>query len=189
MGWLMKKGDQWDGGPLRLGTNEMGDQWVPIVYWGTSELEDLWVEGPMRRGPMRWWTNERGGPVSGSQQTGTHIMTTVRERGAHSPFWRVRSSPIENRTKRVTLKCSYQWFIDCCDIVVVVLWKISVFCGALKIPWKIAVERTHAFWSTHEERTRYGARSALDIFGSTQQFFKSYRKFLAFQKGMDYSSF
>ena len=53
----------WDGGPMRLGTNEMWDQWDGgPVRWGTNELGggtnemgDQWDGGP-----MRWGTSEMG---------------------------------------------------------------------------------------------------------------------------------
>ena len=88
-GWTNEKGDQWEGGPMssnnvvgnlwiggpmrrgpmRWGTNEMGDQWVG----GTNEMGDQWNEWCMGAnwginemgdqwdgGPMRWGTNEMG---------------------------------------------------------------------------------------------------------------------------------
>ena len=59
-------GDQWDGGPLGLAEigwmNEKGDQYV---------VEDLWIEGPMRRGPMSWGTNGMGDQwVGGTNEMG-----------------------------------------------------------------------------------------------------------------------
>ena len=79
-------GDQWDGGPMRWGTNEsggpmrsetngMGDAWVLIgapMRWGTDELGtnetgNQWEGGPMRWGTIgigRWWSDEwKGGPM------------------------------------------------------------------------------------------------------------------------------
>ena len=57
--------DQWDGGPMRWGTNGMGGAWVLIggpMRWGTSEMGDHWdwpkMGGLMKRGPMRRGTNE-----------------------------------------------------------------------------------------------------------------------------------
>ena len=57
-------GDKWKGGPMRwgtsdMGTNEMGDQWAPIMYWGTNELGDQWEGDQWDGGPMRWGTSER----------------------------------------------------------------------------------------------------------------------------------
>ena len=59
-------GDQWDGGPLGLAEiewmNEKGDQYV---------VEDLWIGGPMRRGPMSGGTNEMGHQwVGGTNEMG-----------------------------------------------------------------------------------------------------------------------
>ena len=61
-------GDQWelDGGPLGLAEigwmNEKGDQYV---------VGDLWIGGPMRRGPMSWGTNEMGDQwVGGTNEMG-----------------------------------------------------------------------------------------------------------------------
>ena len=61
-------GDQWewDGGPLGLAEigwmNEKGDQYV---------VGDLWIGGPMRRGPMSWGTNEMGDRwVGGTNEMG-----------------------------------------------------------------------------------------------------------------------
>ena len=61
-------GDQWewDGGPLGLAEiwwmNEKGDQYV---------VGDLWIGGPMRRGPMGWGTNEMGDQwVGGTNEMG-----------------------------------------------------------------------------------------------------------------------
>ena len=67
-------GDLWIGGPMRRGpmrwgTNEMGDQWVGGTNemgdqwngwcmganWGTNQMGHWWVGGP-----MRWGTNEMG---------------------------------------------------------------------------------------------------------------------------------
>ena len=57
-------GDQWDGGPLGLAddgvTMEKGDQWDGGPMSSNNVLGDQWVGGPMRRGPMRWGTNEMG---------------------------------------------------------------------------------------------------------------------------------
>ena len=52
-GWLMKRGTN------EMGTNEMGDQWDGGPMSSNNVLGDQWVGGPMRRGPMRWGTNER----------------------------------------------------------------------------------------------------------------------------------
>ena len=52
--------EKWKGGPMRWGTNEMGDQWDGGPMSSNNVLGDQWVGGPMRRGPMRWGTNERG---------------------------------------------------------------------------------------------------------------------------------
>ena len=61
-------GDQWewDGGPLGLAEigwmNEKGDQY---------DVGDLWIGGPMRRGPMSWGTNEMGDQwVGGTNEMG-----------------------------------------------------------------------------------------------------------------------
>ena len=44
------------GGPMRWGTNAMGDQWDGgSMRWGTSEMGDQWDGGP-----IRWGTNEMG---------------------------------------------------------------------------------------------------------------------------------
>ena len=72
-------------GPMRWGTNEMGDQWVG----GTNEMGDQWNEWCMGAnwgineigdqwdgGPMRWGTNEMG-----DQWDGGPMMCT-----RHSPF-------------------------------------------------------------------------------------------------------
>ena len=57
-------GDQWDGGPLGLAgngwTNEKGDQWEGGPMSSNNVVGDLWIGAPMRRGPMRWGTNEMG---------------------------------------------------------------------------------------------------------------------------------
>ena len=101
-GWTNEKGDQWEGGPMssnnvvgdlwiggpmrrgpmRWGTNEMGDQWVG----GTNEMGDQWNEWCMGAnwginemgdqwdgGPMRWGTNEMGDQWDG----GPMICTSV----------------------------------------------------------------------------------------------------------------
>ena len=58
-------GDQWDGGPLGLAengwTNEKGDQCQGGPMSSNNVPGDLWIGGPMRRGPMRWGINESGG--------------------------------------------------------------------------------------------------------------------------------
>ena len=72
-------------GPMRWGTNEMGDQWVG----GTNEMGDQWNEWCMGAnwgineigdqwdgGPMKWGTNEMG-----DQWDGGPMMCT-----RHSPF-------------------------------------------------------------------------------------------------------
>ena len=42
-------GDQWDRGPMRWGTSEMGDHWdgpiiAGLVKWGTNEKGNQWVQ-------------------------------------------------------------------------------------------------------------------------------------------------
>ena len=68
-------GDQWDGGPLGLAengwTNEKGDQWEGGPMSSNNVVGDLWIGGPMRRGPMRWGTNEMGDQwVGGTNEMG-----------------------------------------------------------------------------------------------------------------------
>ena len=68
-------GDQWDGGPLGLvengWTNEKGDQWEGVPMSSNNVVGDLWIGGPMRRGPMRWGTNEMGDQwVGGTNEMG-----------------------------------------------------------------------------------------------------------------------
>ena len=85
-------GDQWDGGPLGLAengwTNETGDQWEGGPKSSNNVVGGLWIGAPMRRGPMRWGTNESGGPmrwgtnetsgawvlIGGSMRWGTYEM-------------------------------------------------------------------------------------------------------------------
>ena len=68
-------GDQWDGGPLGLAengwTNEKGDQWEGGPMSSNNVVGDLWIGAPMRRGPMRWGTNEMGDQwVGGTNEMG-----------------------------------------------------------------------------------------------------------------------
>ena len=68
-------GDQWDGGPLGLAengwTNEKGDQWEGGPKSSNNVVGDLWIGAPMRRGPMRWGTNEMGDQwVGGTNEMG-----------------------------------------------------------------------------------------------------------------------
>ena len=68
-------GDQWDGGPLGLvengWTNEKGDQWEGGPMSSNNVVGDLWIGAPMRRGPMRWGTNEMGDQwVGGTNEMG-----------------------------------------------------------------------------------------------------------------------
>ena len=73
-------GDQWDGGPVRWGTigigwngwtNEKGDQWEGGPMSSNNVVGDLWIGAPMRRGPMRWGTNEMGDQwVGGTNEMG-----------------------------------------------------------------------------------------------------------------------
>ena len=78
-------GDQWNGGPMRLGTNEMGGQWDHwdwpkmggLVKRGTSEKGDQWIQTmlwgtyELRREPMRWVTSEmRDQWVGGTNEMG-----------------------------------------------------------------------------------------------------------------------
>ena len=68
-------GDQWDGGPLGLAengwTNEKGDQWEGGPMSSNDVVGDLWIGAPMRRGPMRWGTNEMGDQwVGGTNEMG-----------------------------------------------------------------------------------------------------------------------
>ena len=73
-------GDQWDGGPLGLAengwTNEKGDQWEGGPMSSNNVVGDLWIGAPMRRGPMRWGTNEMGDQwVGGPMRWGTNEMS------------------------------------------------------------------------------------------------------------------
>ena len=82
-------GYRWDAGPMewavrgcQLGTNEIGDQWdggpfgLAEIGWMKEKgdqyvVGDLWIGGPMRRGPMRWGTNEMGDQwVGGTNEMG-----------------------------------------------------------------------------------------------------------------------
>ena len=68
-------GDQWDGGPLGLSengwANEKGDQWEGGPMSSNNVVGDLWIGAPMRRGPMRWGTNEMGDQwVGGTNEMG-----------------------------------------------------------------------------------------------------------------------
>ena len=68
-------GDQWDGGPLGLAengwTNEKGDQWEGGSMSSNNVVGDLWIGAPMRRGSMRWGTNEMGDQwVGGTNEMG-----------------------------------------------------------------------------------------------------------------------
>ena len=68
-------GDQWDGGPLGLAengwTNKKGDQWEGEPMSSNNVVGDLWIGAPMRRGPMRWGTNEMGDQwVGGTNEMG-----------------------------------------------------------------------------------------------------------------------
>ena len=68
-------GDQWDGGPLGFAengwTNEKGDQWEGGPMSSNNVVGDLWTGAPMRRGPMRWGTNEMGDQwVGGTNEMG-----------------------------------------------------------------------------------------------------------------------
>ena len=107
-GWTNEKGDQWEGrsmssnnvvgdlwigaptrrGPMRWGTNEMGDQWVD----GTNEMGDQWNEWCMGAnwginemgdqwdgGPMRWGTNEMGDQWDGGPMMCTRLYHDVIE--------------------------------------------------------------------------------------------------------------
>ena len=65
-----EKGYQWDGGPVIWGTNEMGDQWAPIMYWGTNELGDQWEGDQWDGGPMRWGTDGLRTNEMGNQWAG-----------------------------------------------------------------------------------------------------------------------
>ena len=55
----VRLGDQCDGGPVIWGTNEMGDQWAPMIIWGTNELGDQWESEQWDGGPMRGGISER----------------------------------------------------------------------------------------------------------------------------------
>ena len=106
-GWTNEKGDQWEGGPMssnnvvgdlwiggpmrrgpmRWGTNEMGDQWVGGTnemgdQWngwcmgancGTNEMGDQWDGGP-----MRWGTNEMGDQWDGGPMMCTPLVYVLR---------------------------------------------------------------------------------------------------------------
>ena len=68
-------GDQWDGGPFGLAenawTNEKGDQWEEGPMGSNNVVGGLWIGGPVRRGPMRWGTNEMGDQwVGGTNEMG-----------------------------------------------------------------------------------------------------------------------
>ena len=76
MGWgTNEMGGQWDGGPFGLAenawTNEKGDQWEGGPMSSNNVVGDLWIGRPMRRGPMRWGTNEMGDQwVGGTNEMG-----------------------------------------------------------------------------------------------------------------------
>ena len=109
--WTNEKGDQWEGGPMssnnvvgdlwiggpmrrgpmRWGTNEMGDQWVGGTNemgdqwngwclganWGTNEMGNQWDGGP-----MRWGTNEMGDQWDGGPMMCTllHMLSLIRKK-------------------------------------------------------------------------------------------------------------
>ena len=62
-------------GPMRWGTNEMGDQWVGgggPMGWGTHGMSGAWV---LIGGSMRWGTNEMGDQWDGEpMRWGTNEM-------------------------------------------------------------------------------------------------------------------
>ena len=76
--WTNEKGDQWEGGPMSS-NNVVGDLWIggPMrrgpMRWGTNEMGDQWVGGTNEMGDQwngwclgaNWGTNEMGNQWDG----------------------------------------------------------------------------------------------------------------------------
>ena len=122
-------GDLWIGGPMRRGpmrwgTNEMGDQWVGGTnemgdQWngwcmgancGTNEMGDLWDGGP-----MRWGTNEMGNQWDGGPMMCTRLKYGHGTEQATSHYlkqwWSSLTTHICVTTSLASKWCSFVSFI------------------------------------------------------------------------------
>ena len=109
-------GDLWIGGPMRRGpmrwgTNEMGDQWVG----GTNEMGDQWNEWCMGAnwgiyeigdqwdgGPMRWGTNEMGDQWDGGPMMCTRKINRSSDRFIGTPGMAIPMFKIRRPKDRLT---------------------------------------------------------------------------------------